>query len=70
MKKSEKKTLLITNLLYWAAAIFVPPLLNLIPTSHPPRILPLFIYMFLFALAGLSTFMWSRALGPLAEESE
>lgn len=63
MKKSEKKKLLIANGLYWAAAIFVPPLLKLIPASHPPRILPLFILMFLLALAILSTFMWSKALG-------
>lgn len=67
MTQADKKKLLITNCLYWLAAIVVPPLLRLIPASHPPRILPLFIYMFWFALAGLSTYMWSRVLGTSDE---
>lgn len=68
MNAARKRQLLITNGVYWLAAILVPPLLRLIPASHPPRILPLFIFMFLFALAGASTYMWSRALGPAVEE--
>ena len=62
MKKAEKKTLLVANGAYWAAAILIPPLLQLIPTSHPPRILPLFFLAFWCALAGASTFMWNRAI--------
>ena len=68
MKPAEKKKLLIANGLYWVAAILVPPLLKLIPASHPPRILPLFIFMFLLALAILSTYMWSKALETTTAE--
>lgn len=68
MKQADKKKLLIANGLYWIAAILVPPLLKLIPASHPPRILPLFIFMFLLALAIMSTLMWSKALGPATDE--
>ena len=68
MKPAEKKKLLIVNGLYWAAAMLVPPLLKLIPVSHPPKILPLFIFMFMLALAICSTYMWSKALKTTTAE--
>lgn len=67
LSKASKRKLLYANAFYWAAAIIVPPLLNLIPSSHPPRILPLFIFLYLITLASLSTLMWSRALEIAAE---
>lgn len=68
MKTSGKNKLLITNGLYWLAAILVPAVINLIPVSHPPKILPLFIYGFMFALAGASTWMWNKAIVASPEE--
>ena len=68
MKAQEKRKLLDTNGCYWLAAILVPPLLNLILVSHPPRILPLFIFMYLFALAGTSTWMWKRVLAGIPDQ--
>jgi hypothetical protein len=70
MKKADKKKLLVINGLYWIAAIVVPPLLHLIPTSHPPKILPLLINLFLFTLAGLSTYMWNQVLGQPTDVGE
>jgi len=68
MKKADKKKLLITNLCYWAAAVIVPPMLYLIPTSQTPKILPLFIYLFMLMLAVFSTLMWSKVLDGCTNE--
>ena len=69
LSKASKRKLLYANAFYWAAAIVVPPLLSLIPSSHPPRILPFFIFLYLITLAGLSTLMWSRALEIASEDT-
>ena len=62
MKASDKKRLLITNFMMWAVAVVIPLLMNLIPVSKPPKILPLFYMMFWIGLAVASTAMWNKAV--------
>lgn len=68
MKKADKKSLLRLNVACWTVAILFPPLIKLIPTSHPPRILPLIIFLFWLALAFVSTHAISRTIGPPSDE--
>lgn len=44
MQPVEKKRFLIVNALCWLAAVVVPVVINALPVSQPPRILPLFTY--------------------------
>lgn len=62
MQPSEKKRFIIVNGLCWLAAIMVPVILNAIPVSHPPKILPLFTYGLTFALAGVSCWLMNKAI--------
>ena len=62
MQPSEKKRFLIVNGLCWLAAIVVPVVINALPVSHPPKILPFFTYGLILALAGVSTWLMNKAI--------
>lgn len=44
MINSDKNRPVAVNLLIWLAAFIVPPLIEMIPVSHPPKIYPLLFF--------------------------
>jgi hypothetical protein len=65
MKASEKKKLILINLLVWIVAILTHPLVQMLPTESgsPPKIFSLLIPIFLMSLAGVSTYLLSAGIG-------
>ena len=63
----QKKKMLVANGAYWFAAILIPPLLRMMPTSKPPKILPFFTLLFLVFLAIASTAMWSQFIDSVGK---
>ncbi|MCA9123258.1 MAG: hypothetical protein H6822_28055 [Planctomycetaceae bacterium] len=68
--KSDKKRLLMTNVLLWGIAAVLHPLAHLLPTStgQPPRIVPLFIFLMFLALGWLSTYILNGAIGKTVDQ--